>query len=392
MEPWLLILNVGSSSVKFAVYEKRGRVRRVRGAVSGLPEKATFTVEPIREPPSCPAPMDLERAVSFVVDWAVTRFGAAGLRAVGHRIVHGGRDYAAPAILTEDTAARLQRLSPLAPLHQPFGLVGVAQAKRYAPHAVQIGCFDTAFHADRPEVDKLLPLPRDFAARGVVRYGFHGLSYEHIAAELSRNLGAPAGGRTVAAHLGAGASLCAMDKGRSIATTMGFTPLGGIPMATRPGDLDPGVILYLLEEERMNVEDVRELLYHRSGLLGLSGESSDFRALLGSSTNEAAQAVDLYVTRVAREVAAMASALGGLETLVFTGGVGEQSSQVRALICRACAWMGVQLHAEANEAHRTELHAPSSSVRVLRIPADEEAVIAAHVVRALRTGAADPGS
>jgi acetate kinase len=352
----VLVLNVGSSSLKFALYDAAG------------PKPALISR----------GARDLgEAAAGAVLDWADA---AGALVAVGHRVVHGGAEFVAPTAVTPEVLARLKGLIPLAPLHEPQSLEVVERIAVLRPALPQVACFDTAFHhGHAPAVDRL-PLPRDWAAaRGLRRYGFHGLAYEHLAARLRELDPALAAGRVVMAHLGAGASLCAVRDGRSVDTTMGFSTLDGLVMATRCGALDPGVVLHLIQSEGMSAEAVQELLYRRSGLLALSGFSGDMRALLASDRPEAAEAIEGYVLQIVRQVGALTAVMGGLDGLVFSGGVGEHAAEIRAAVCDRLRWLGVELDAEANAAQAPRISAPARPP-VWIIPADEEAVIARHTL------------
>ena len=319
---------------------------------------------------------DLNAALERVFDWLrVTRW-AEGIIAVGHRIVHGGSEFREPAVLTAAVMRRLALLSPLAPMHQPFNLHGVTAAQSHFPDALQAGAFDTAFHANQPDVARLYALPRDLIEDGVVAYGFHGLSFDYIAGELLAQDGRRAEGRSIVLHLGSGVSLCALDKGQSVATTMGFSALDGPPMSTRCGALDPGVVLYLLQEKGMSADAVTDLLYHRSGLLGLSGLSGDMVALLASDKREAAQALDVYVYRISRQIGSLAAALGGLDAVVFTAGVGENAAPIRGRIGELCGWLGLRLDAKANSDGARCISQRNSAVKAFVIPTDEQIVIA----------------
>ncbi len=273
--------------------------------------------------------------------------------AVGHRVVHGGRRFAGPALLDAATIAELEALIPLAPLHQPHNVAAIKAVARMAPALPQVACFDTAFHQTQPAVAQALALPRRYTDEGVRRYGFHGLSYEYVASALAATDPRAAAGRTVVAHLGNGASMCAMSGGRSVATTMGFTALDGLVMGTRCGAIDPGVLLYLLDRHGMSARALQQLVYEQSGLLGVSGLSSDMRELLASSDSAAAEAVELFVYRITRELGSLAAALGGLDALVFTGGIGENASVIRADVCRDASWLGVELDYAANVSGRS---------------------------------------
>ena len=376
----LLTLNAGSSSLKFAVYEAGpGLPLRLSGQVSGLGEtprlRARLDGQPLADE-SWTGPAGLDAVLDRTLIWLADAGWSEGLAAVGHRIVHGGLEFRGPADLTAAVLQRLEALAPLAPLHQPFNLRGVARAAERFPEARQIGVFDTAFHAGQAEVARLYALPRDLIAEGVLAYGFHGLSYDYIAGVLRAQDGLRAGGRTIVLHLGSGVSLCALAEGRSVATTMGFSALDGPPMSTRCGALDPGVILYLIQARGMDAAAVTDLLYNRSGLLGLSGVSGDMQTLLASPEPNVRQALAVYVYRIAREIGSLAAALGGLDTLVFTAGVGENAAPIRARIADLCGWLGVRLDAAANVAGERRISGPDSAVRVLVIPTDEQLVIA----------------
>jgi acetate kinase len=381
----LLILNAGSSSVKFSIFETaedRSLTAGFHGSVEEIETAPHFAVSTAagaavidRKLAAC----GHDAAIAAIHDWFADHVGSEdGFAGVGHRVVHGGRDHVAPCLVTEALLDALDRLSPLAPLHQPHNLAAIRAVASVAPHVPQIACFDTAFHAGQPEIARRFALPRSLTEQGVVRYGFHGLSYEYVSGQLPALLGEAAQGRIVMAHLGNGASLCAIDQGRSVATTMGFTALDGLPMGTRCGALDPGVILYLLQNEQMSVAAIEDLLYRRSGLLGMSGISSDMRALLASGSPAAQEAVDLFIYRIGREIGSLAAALGGLDALVFTGGIGEHAAPVRAGICRAAAWLALHFDAAANQAGASRISAPASPVSAWVIPTDENLMIARH--------------
>jgi acetate kinase len=302
---------------------------------------------------------------------------------VGHRVVHGGLEFMAPTRVDADVLGRLERYVPLAPLHQPRNLAAIRRMLERLPGVPEVACFDTAFHRTVPEVAQLFALPPRYAAAGIRRYGFHGLSYEHVASVLPALDPRAAAGRTVVFHLGNGASMCALRGGRSVATTMGFTAIDGLPMGTRSGALDPGVLLYLFDELGMSVRDVERLLYEESGLLGMSGVSSDMRELLASEAPAARQALDVFVYRAGRELGSLAAALGGLDAVVFTAGIGENQPEIRRRICADAAWLGLELDPEANGRHGPRISTPGSSVAAWVVPTDEETMIARHVVRLL---------
>jgi acetate kinase len=309
------------------------------------------------------------------VDWVERHLAPARLAAIGHRVVHGGNAHAGPALVTPALLAELATLAALAPLHQPHNLAAIEAMAHLHPGLPQVACFDTAFHLGNPRVARLYGLPRALADEGMMRYGFHGLSYRHIADALPA-FEPRARGRVVAAHLGSGASMCAMVDGRSVATSMGFSALDGLPMATRCGSLDPGLVLHLLRAKQMTPDALETMLYRDSGLLGLSGVSGDMRTLLASAEDAAREAVDVFVYRIARELGSLAAAAGGLDVLVFTGGIGEHAPEIRARVCAQAAWLGVRIDAGANAAGGPRLHAHDSAVAVWALAADEEAVIA----------------
>lgn len=385
MDTALLILNAGSSSLKFAVYQAdvAGDLQAAyRGVVEDIGRNGRFRVfHPAAAGgliDQAVAAADHEQALQRLLDWLETRHPGLAFRAAGHRVVHGGADYLHPVRVDATVMANLEKLIPLSPLHQPHSLAGIRALARLRPRLPQIACFDTAFHHTLPQVARHFALPRELGARGIRRYGFHGLSYEHIASVLPDYLGAAADDRVVVAHLGNGASLCAMRQRRSVETSMSFTPLDGIPMGSRCGALDPGVLLYLLREEGMNLEQLDDLLHHRSGLLGVSGLSGDVRTLLESSHPHAAEALDLFVYRTSQAIASHAVALDGIDALVFTAGIGEHAAPVRAAICRRLAWLGLALDEEANHRHGPCISHPHSRISAWVIPTNEEMAIARH--------------
>lgn len=381
MSDRLLVLNAGSSSLKFALFDGGAVLKMLAtGGVSRIGTGPVLSLgmagEPTAMRPVGTGPVDLPAAATLVFD-ELERLGLLeGIVAVGHRIVHGGAMFTRPVRLDAEVLDRLERLVPLAPLHQPYNLAIARFAAARLPQAVQIGCFDTAFHADRPRLDKLYALPRALTDEGIIAYGFHGLSYAHIAATLRALDGSRAGGRTIVAHLGSGASLCAMDHGSSVATTMGFSALDGLMMATRCGAIDPGVLLHMLNDKGMDATALSDLLYSQSGLLGVSGISGDMQVLLESAAPQAAEAIDLYVYRAVRAIGSLVATLGGLDSLVFTAGVGENSPVIRQRICAGAAWLGLELDTAANPAGHGVISSPASRVGVHVIPADEELAIA----------------
>ncbi|KVW93054.1 acetate/propionate family kinase [Thiobacillus denitrificans] len=385
MHTALLILNAGSSSLKFAVYQAdaAGSLQAgYRGVIEEIGRNGRFQVF---HAPDAGGPIDQavsvanhEQALKQVLDWLETRHPGLAFRAAGHRVVHGGADYILPVRVDAAVMADLEKLIPLSPLHQPHNLAGIRALARLRPDLPQVACFDTAFHHTLPPLARHFALPRELGERGIRRYGFHGLSYEHIASVLPDYLGTAAEGRVVVAHLGNGASLCAMRGRCSVETSMSFTPLDGIPMASRCGALDPGVLLYLLREEGMSLEQLDDLLHRRSGLLGVSGTSGDVRTLLESSHPHAAEALDLFAYRTSQAIAGHAVALEGIDALVFTAGIGEHAAAVRAAICRHLAWLGLTLDEDANQRHGPCISHPHSRIAAWVIPTNEEKVIARH--------------
>ena len=376
----VLVLNAGSSSVKFALFEASSLEVLCRGGIEGIGGAARFggasgPDASLFDGPSLPADADHERATRWLLDGLR---GAPGLtlRAAGHRVVHGGPDFAAPVRVDEIVLAALERLVPLAPAHQPHNLAAIRAVGRAWPDLPQVACFDTAFHRTQSRLAQIFAIPRDLTDEGLVRYGFHGLSYQHIADVLPGIAGERAAGRVIVAHLGHGASLCAMRDRRSIATTMGFTALDGLMMGTRCGAIDPGLVLHLIEERGMAPAEVSHLLNRRSGLLGVSGLSNDARTLSESADPRAAEALDLFAYRVVREAGSMMAALGGLDLLVFTAGIGERSARLRKGICEGLAWAGLALDAARNEAGQGRISASGSAIEAYVIPADEERAIA----------------
>ncbi|MFD2239124.1 acetate/propionate family kinase [Aureimonas populi] len=386
MSDSILVLNAGSSSLKFAVYERDLRPA-LKGAISGLGHAPRLAVRPSswspREEALRAGPMEMREAVSTVFDALAGEGLLAGVCAVGHRIVHGGARHVAPVRLDEEILAYLRTLNAMAPLHQPFNLQIVDACRALMPQAAQIGCFDTAFHASRPAIETLYGLPRALLDEGLVSYGFHGLSYGFIAHVLRERFGPSAGGRVVVAHLGSGSSLCAMREGRSVSTTMGFSPLDGPIMSTRCGAIDPGILLHLMTARGMSGEDMQALLYKQSGLLGVSGLSGDMQVLLASGAPHAREALDLFVLSVSRQIGQLAASLGGLDALVFTAGIGENSPAIRARICEAAAWLGAAMDDARNDAGVEDIAAPHSRLRLLVIPTDEEKAVAEGVLAAL---------
>ena len=388
----ILVINAGSSSIKFSGYEaaaKTDPIPLLKGQIEGIgvaphmsaKDATGANIAEQRWPAD--GKWDHEALFDNLFDWLGAHLGGKKAAGVGHRVVHGGSAFAAATRIDQTVIATLESLCPLAPLHEPHQLAAIRAIAAVAPSLPQVACFDTAFHHGRPWVTQSFALPRELAEAGVIRYGFHGLSYEYIASVLKQRAPRIAAGRVVVAHLGAGASMCAMLEGKSVDTTMGFTALDGLPMATRCGALDPGVLLYLLREHRMNVDQIEQLLYHQSGLLGMSGVSSDMRELERSSDPRAKQAIEFFVFRIARELGALAAALGGLDGLVFTAGIGEHSAEVRRRVCEASRWLGIVLDREANARGEACISAANSRVSVWTIPTDEERMIVRQTVEVL---------
>ncbi|MCK1741402.1 acetate/propionate family kinase [Bradyrhizobium sp. 139] len=391
MSDAVLVLNSGSSSIKFGLFEISAAepVLLCKGLLDEHEAKPRLVVkspggEDLFETRSEAPDVDGGHLFADVLAFIEDHFGKFDLRAVGHRIVHGGPDYSGPAELKDDVYAKLEALTPLAPLHQPRCLAPVRTIRAIKPDLTQVACFDTAFHHSIAPPASRFAMPRRYEARGIRRYGFHGLSFEYVAGRLAEIAPQLASKRTVIAHLGNGASLCALHDGRSVDTTMGLTPLDGLVMGTRCGTIDPGVLLYLQQHENMSVEAVQHLLYHESGLLGVSGISADMRALLARGEAAAREAVDLFTFRAAQEVAVMANTLGGMDGLVFTGGVGEHAKEIRSAIGERLAWLGVRIDAAANGEACERINGGDSAVDVFVIPTNEELTIARHCAAMLR--------
>jgi acetate kinase len=399
MSDALLVLNAGSSSLKCSVFLDADPPRLLlRGRIEGLLTSPRFTAsdeQGVIAEKVWPAGTRLNHrgAIEFLFGWGRTGVLAGHrIAAVGHRVVHGGTRFTGPTLVDAETIREMDELVPLAPLHQAHNVAAIVAVARTAPSLPQVACFDTAFHRTQPEVAQAFALPREYAVEGVRRYGFHGLSYEYVAAVLAGIDRRAATGRTVVAHLGNGASMCAMNHGHSVATTMGFTTLDGLVMGTRCGELDPGILLYLLDQHRMSPRELRELLYERSGLLGVSGLSSDMRELLHNSDADSIEAVDLFVYRIGRALGSLAAALGGLDALVFTGGIGENASFIRARVCRDASWLGVELDEVANARGGPCISRVSSRTSAWVIPANEEAMIALHTRRVVAAVCGDADS
>jgi len=391
----ILVLNAGSSSLKFSVFLNGEPPKPlVRGQLEGLFTQPRFVARDqagaivAENEWAGGTQLGHDGAIEFLFDWG-RREALHGHKivAAGHRVAHGGLKFTRPVRIDSKVLVALETLVPLVPLHQPHNLAAIRLITQRTPELPQVACFDTSFHRTQPAVAQAFAIPRRYTAEGVCRYGFHGLSYEYIASALPKYDERAAAGRTIVAHLGNGASMCAIKNGQSVATTMGFSSVEGLPMGTRCGALDPGVLLYLMDRHGMDARELESLLYKESGLLGVSGISSDVRTLLASPDPRAAEAINLFVYRVGRELGSLAAALGGLDALVFTGGIGENAAVIRARVCRDAAWIGLELDEAANEKGGPRISAPHSRVAAWVIPTNEELMIAQHTRRLLNEGA-----
>jgi acetate kinase len=386
MDGCLAVINAGSSSIKFAIYEDETALFRGQLEAIGVEPRLRATDAGgvcVVDQDLAAEGLDRAAATRRLLETAVELVGGRPVRAVGHRVVHGGVGYAAPVRVDRQVLADLTKLSPLAPLHQPYNLASIEVIAEAAPHIPQVACFDTAFHRRQPELAQLFALPRKYTDAGVRRYGFHGLSYEYIASRLPDVAPELASGRVIVAHLGNGASLCAVQDGRSIASTMGFTAVDGLMMGTRCGALDPGVLIYLMDVHGLDARALETLIYKQSGLLGVSGVSSDMRKLQASDEPAAAEAVALFVYRIVREAGSLAAALGGLDGIVFTGGIGENDAAVRAAVADGCRWLGLELDATRNAAGEGRISHEGSAVQAWVIATDEERMVARHTAAVL---------
>jgi acetate kinase len=387
MSDAILVLNGGSSSLKFTEFvigQGNALDAKVSGNLEELYGRARFRAKDAEGNTagehawSEDAPPQHAGALDFLFDWLQRYSSDTHVVAVGHRVVHGGGAYAAPVLVDTAVLATLAEFIPLAPLHQPHNLLPIRMLAERRPNLPQVACFDTAFHRTAPPLAQAFALPPAITDRGVRRYGFHGLSYEYIASVLAQYDASAAAGKVIVLHLGNGASMCAMSRGKSVATTMGFTAVDGLPMGTRSGNLDPGVILYLMQELGMDAGAIESLLYRESGLLGVSGVSSDMRELLESSDPRAQFAIEMFVYRIGRELGSLAAALGGLDAIVFTAGIGEHAAAVREAVCRQASWLGVEFDHAANAARGPRISTASSQVAVWVISTNEEMMIARH--------------
>ena len=382
MDDYALVLNAGSSSLKFSVFERPVGERwhlESRGQVEGIGTAPRLIVK--NEIGDSLANKDVvakdgDEAIAALAEWLRSMYGGSRVLGVGHRVVHGGARFSGPTILNREVMQELYQFVPLAPLHQPYNLAAIEAVFERLPDVPQVACFDTSFHRGQPEVAELIPLPRELREQGVQRYGFHGISYEFIASVLPLYAPGISNGRVIVAHLGSGASMCAMKDRKSVDSTLGFTALDGLCMGTRPGALDPGVVLHLFQGLNLSAKEVETLLYKKSGLIGISEISSDMRDLLGREEPAARLALDYFVYRAAKEIGALAAVLGGIDALVFTAGIGENSPEIRQRICEASAWLGIEIDADANNENRTTISTSSSKASVWVIPTNEELMIA----------------
>ena len=384
MDDYALVLNAGSSSLKFCVFERPpGAAWRLeaRGQIEGIGTTPRLSVKDANDQSLAKKDVkvsDGHEAVEALAAWLRSQYAGARVLGVGHRVVHGGAQFKGPTVVNEQVLDELRKLIPLAPLHQPYNLAAIEAVTHRLPNVPQVACFDTSFHRGQPAVAELVPLPRELRQQGLQRYGFHGLSYEYIASVLPQIAPEIARGRVIVAHLGSGASMCALKEGKSVDSTLGFTALDGLCMGTRPGSIDPGVVLHLVQGLKLSAKDIETLLYKKSGLLGISGISNDMRDLLGRNEPAARLAVDYFVYRAAKEIGALTAVLGGVDALVFTAGIGENSAEIRQRICESSAWLGIELDQAANIERQTKVSSAGSKVSVWVIPTNEELMIARH--------------
>jgi len=386
MDDYALVLNAGSSSLKFCVFrrpvaekwllESRGQIEGIGTSPRLLAKGSDGRV--ISESDLSAEVRDGDTAIAALASWLRSKYGSARVLAVGHRVVHGGSRYSHPTIVTAEVLADLYSLVPLAPLHQPHNLAAIQAVFERLPHVPQVACFDTGFHMGGPESASIIPLPLEICKSGLKRYGFHGISYEYVTSMLKEIAPEIATSRVIIAHLGSGASLCAVDGGKSVDTSMSFTALDGLCMGTRPGSIDPGAVLYLFQTLGMTAKEVETILYKKSGLLGISGISNDMRDLLASNAPEARLAVDYFIYRATKEIGALAAVLGGIDGFVFTAGIGENSPEIRRRICEASSWLGLELDLKANASGGPRISTPHSKVSAWVVPTNEELMIARH--------------
>jgi len=389
VDNYALVLNAGSSSLKFCVFKRPLGANwqlESRGQIDGIGTSSRLSVKDANGGTLAKqdvAVRDGREAIDALAAWLRSQYGGSPVLGVGHRVVHGGSRFSGPTVLDQHVLEQLRELIPLAPLHQPYNLAAIEAVFERLPGVPQVACFDTSFHSGKPEVAELIPLPRNLRQAGLQRYGFHGLSYEYIASVLPTVAPSIANGRVIVAHLGSGASLCALKAGKSVDSTLSFTALDGLCMGTRPGALDPGVVLHLFQVLNLSAKEVETLLYKKSGLLGISGISNDMRDLLGRTEPEARLAVDYFIYRITKEIGALAAVLGGIDGLVFTAGIGENSPEIRRRICNESKWLGIELDESANREGEFEISTSSSKVSAWVIPTNEEMMIARHTGRLL---------
>ena len=384
MDDYALVLNAGSSSLKFCVFQRpAGDSWRLsaRGQIEGIGTTPRLSVKDSNDQSIAKQDVkvsDGNEAVEALAVWLRSHYGGARVLGVGHRVVHGGAQFKGPTVINDEVLDDLRKLIPLAPLHQPYNLAAIEAVTKRLPNVPQVACFDTSFHRGQSAVAELIPLPRELRQQGLQRYGFHGLSYEYIASVLPQVAPDVACGRVIVAHLGSGASMCALKDGKSVDSTLGFTALDGLCMGTRPGSIDPGVVLHLVQGLKLTAKEIETLLYKKSGLVGISGISNDMRDLLGRDEPSARLAVDYFVYRAAKEIGALTAVLGGVDALVFTAGIGENSAEIRQRICGSSAWLGIELDGAANSERQSKISTSRSKVSVWVIPTNEELMIARH--------------
>jgi acetate kinase len=385
----IAVMNAGSSSIKFAVFQDdEDQSLLFRGQIEKIGVAPQLTVEDAQGQSLIDREwgardLDHRSGTKIILQTCIALLGGEAVEGIGHRVVHGGTQFTAPIPITKDVLTALKALSPLAPLHQPHNIAPIEAIMAEAPHIPQVACFDTAFHQTQAHLAQALALPREITQSGVRRYGFHGLSYEYVSGKLRSVAPDLAQKKVIIAHLGNGASLCALDNGRSVATTMGFTAVEGLMMGTRCGSIDPGVLIYLMDQNRLDARGLEDLVYKKSGLLGVSGISSDMRTLRQSDDPRAREAIDLFIYRIVREIGSLAAALGGLDGLVFTGGIGQRDLKTRSEVIAGCAWLGAELDADANARGEGRIDSSSSRLPVWVLPTDEERVIARHTAELL---------
>jgi acetate kinase len=381
MNRQIAVINAGSSSIKFAVFDSPQDKLRFRGQIEKIGVAPHLTVEgpdgeQLAEHEWKPSELNHDSGTKVILETAITFLAGEAIEAIGHRVVHGGTHFQGPTRITRDVLNQLQGLCPLAPLHQPHNLAPIRTIMGQAPHIPQVACFDTAFHHTQPHLAQQFALPRELTESGIRRYGFHGLSYEYVSGKLQEVAPDYADKRIIIAHLGNGASLCAIEGGKSVATTMGFTAVEGLMMGTRCGSIDPGVLVYLMDEKKLDARGLEDLIYKKSGLLGVSQISSDMRTLRGSDDPRAREAIDLFTYRIVREIGSLTAALGGLDGLVFTGGIGQRDTKTRQEVVAGLGWLGAAIEESANDRSEERIDAGSSRVPIWVLPTDEERVIA----------------